>query len=85
LLIGALHWILGGIVCWAFESVKFQQAPPREEPKRPDPASTVWHPPSDFVLPGGRHSLLPPSVALSQRPRKSLPDYFRASGGRPPR
>ena len=60
LLIGAAHWLLGGIVCWAFESVKVEQRPP--EPRR-KPAANVperyWHPASDFLLPGRRKSLLP--------------------------
>ena len=45
LLIGALHWILGGLVCWAFESVKFQS--PEPPPGRPQtavaPRATEWH------------------------------------------
>src|SRR5215831_19416136 len=66
LLIGALHWILGGLVCWAFESVKLQSTEPRRE--QPQPADTtlavVWHSPSEFLLPGNHRSLLPSSVAL---------------------
>ena len=67
LLIGALHWLLGGVVCWAFEGVQIRQKEP--EPKREAlraPDLTEWHPASDFLLPGGRHSLLPPSKALSR-------------------
>ena len=84
LLIGALHWILGGLVCWAFESVKFQS--PEPPPGRPQtavaPRATEWHSASEFLMPGNRRSLLPPSVAI-RRSRKSLQDSLRASGGRP--
>jgi hypothetical protein len=90
LLIGALHWILGGIVCWAFESVRIQSPAQREA--RPEPASASsrtasrameWHSASDFLLPGNSHSLLPSSEAFNRRPRKSLRDSLRASGERP--
>ena len=58
--IGAAHWILGGIVCWALDGVNV-------ESKRPQPPASsktgvqerYWHPASDFLLPGGRRSLLP--------------------------
>jgi len=58
--IGAAHWILGGVVCWALDGVNV-------EPKRPQmPTSartgapeSYWHPASDFLLPGGRRSILP--------------------------
>ena len=86
LLIGALHWILGGIVCWAFESVQIRQSEPPAESSEPARPQRVleWHQASDFLLPGGRQSLLPPSVAL-RRSRKSLPDFLRASDERRPR
>ncbi len=84
LLIGALHWILGGIVCWAFQSVKLEHPAPPPEPRQAAaaPVITEWHPASEFLLPGNRRSLLPPSVAL-RRSRKSLQDSLRVSGGRP--
>ena len=63
LILGAAHWLLGGIVCWAFQGIKV-------EPLRPTPPlpvqkplntalKTEWHPASDFLLPGSRQSLLP--------------------------
>ena len=84
LLIGALHWILGGIVCWAFESVKIQPAQPRTGQTQPAGASraTEWHSASEFLLPGNHRSPLAASVAL-RHSRKSLLDSLRASGGRP--
>jgi len=84
LLIGALHWILGGLVCWAFESVKLQPTEPRREQPQPADSSraTEWHSPSEFLMPGNRRALLPPSVAV-RRSRKSLQDSLRASDGRP--
>ncbi len=61
LLVGIVHWVLGGVVCWAFEGVKITPAPPRE-PEQPAGTGAVkeWHSPSDFVQPGSRKSLLPP-------------------------
>jgi hypothetical protein len=56
IILGAAHWVLGGIVCWIFEGVEIKRrnpSPPRENTT--DPASTTeWHPPSDFLLPGRR-------------------------------
>ena len=61
LVMGALHWLLGGVVCWAFEGVRVhQKAPPEREETAVRPLETEWHPASDFLLPGGRHHLLPP-------------------------
>jgi hypothetical protein len=61
LLVGIVHWALGGVVCWAFESIKISPAPPPEQdhPSSGE-AAREWHPASDFVLPGSRKSLLPP-------------------------
>jgi hypothetical protein len=62
LLIGAAHWLLGGIVCWAFRGVKVEPHTPALSPTQAAPKVSIekeWHPPSDFLLPGGRHSLLP--------------------------
>jgi hypothetical protein len=81
LLIGALHWLLGGIVCWAFESVRILHVPPGPARQKTVevPAESEWHPASDFLLPGFRRSLLPPSIALNRRPRKSEPGSLPAS------
>jgi hypothetical protein len=61
LAVGIVNWVLGGIVCWASEGVKIQVTPPpeRHEPARAE-EEREWHSPSDFVLPGGGKSLLPP-------------------------
>lgn len=61
LVVGVVNWVLGGIVCWAFEGVKIASAPPQEpqQPARTE-APTEWHSPSDFVQPGSRKSILPP-------------------------
>lgn len=62
LIMGAAFWLLGGIVCWAFESVSVEPPkappPPARKPANAAP-ETEWHSPSDFLLPGGRRSLLP--------------------------
>jgi len=60
LIVGAAHWLLGGIVCWASESIKVE---PRHSspPPIPKPLETApeieWHPASDFRLPGRSTSL----------------------------
>jgi len=62
ILLGAAHWILGGIVCWAFDGVKVEPAPTKPEragEARNERLEREYHPASDFLLPGGRHSLLP--------------------------
>lgn len=61
LVVGIVHWVLGGVVCWAFEGVKIERARLSEghEPARTE-APKEWHSASDFVQPGGRKSLLPP-------------------------
>jgi hypothetical protein len=63
LVVGAANWLLGGIVCWAFESIKFESRDTSTPPTVQNPAhqtgETEWHPPSDFLLPGKRQSLLP--------------------------
>ena len=61
LLVGIVHWVLGGVVCWAFEGITVQVTPPpeRKQVARID-TSREWHPASDFILPGSRKSLLPP-------------------------
>ncbi len=61
LLIGALHWLLGGLVCYACDAIRIEglsQQPKDKEPSRAwEPPE--WHPPSDFLFPGSRKSLLP--------------------------
>lgn len=62
IILGVLHWGLGGIVCWASEGIQIQ-IPPRASPERHSPPRTIpereWHPASDFVLPGSAKRLLP--------------------------
>ena len=61
LLIGAAHWLLGGIVCWAFESVKVDKSDTSRMGKTPagEASERYYHPASDFLLPGRRQSILP--------------------------
>ncbi len=63
LIIGVAFWLLGGIVCWAYESVKVEPPPPLPPPPIQKPLNTgpetEWHPASDFLMPGRRRSLLP--------------------------
>jgi hypothetical protein len=61
LLVGVAHWVLGGLVCYAYDSIRIEQ-PPAEQHKSdesPRMARKEWHPASDFVLPGNRKSILP--------------------------
>jgi hypothetical protein len=62
LVIGVVHWVLGGLVCYAFDAVRIEGA---QQPKRKAPSGvwqqlSEWHPPSDFLFPGSRKSFLPP-------------------------
>lgn len=62
LLMGALFWLLGGLVCYGYGGIELQTPP--QAPEHPLEASgqyqTEWHAASDFLLPGSRKSLLPP-------------------------
>lgn len=62
LILGAVNWILGGVVCWAFEGVQITTPPPPQEHNEAPPADAgkEWHSASEFVQPGSRKSLLPP-------------------------
>ena len=61
LAVGILHWVLGGVVCWAFEGVRVEIPPsPGTHPSGLAHADREWHSASEFILPGGRKSLLPP-------------------------
>jgi len=62
LLMGALFWLLGGLLCYGYGGIELQAPPPASEPPAQTirPSQTEWHPASDFLLPGNRKSLLPP-------------------------
>jgi hypothetical protein len=66
LAVGGLHWLLGGLVCWALGAVHVKSldksAPPPQVPSEKE-----WHPASDFVIPGVRHRL---PADLAQRPHR---------------
>lgn len=66
LIVGVIHWVLGGIICYACNSIRVEPSnqPPVETPvqkKAPagDPEKE-WHAASDFLFPGTRKTLLPP-------------------------
>src|SRR5215467_8209764 len=73
LAIGVLFWLLGGLVCYAYEGiqliVKPQQQPPHLE-TREDDDQKEWRPASDFVLPGTQRRFLPSEPRL-RRPRRT--------------
>jgi len=60
--IGVWFWLLGGLVCYACDSVQIEKLP--KQPRHGEPPRVEqqkeWHAASDFLLPGGRKSLLPP-------------------------
>lgn len=59
LLLGVAHWLLGGIVCWASESIKVEpkHAPTTTRKAEETGPEIEWHPASDFLLPGRSTSL----------------------------
>jgi hypothetical protein len=61
LVVGIVHWVLGGVVCWAFEGIKISSAPqpPERQPTHTED-TREWYSASEFILPGSRKSLLPP-------------------------
>ncbi len=60
LIVGILQWVLGGVVCWAFDGIKVQSAPPPQREQSHGTQTREWHSASEFIQPGGRRSLLPP-------------------------
>jgi hypothetical protein len=63
LLLGVMHWLLGGMVCYALDSVRIEKPKQQDSPDKPAvPAEPQeeWHAASDFLFPGGRKGLLPP-------------------------
>jgi hypothetical protein len=73
--LGVMHWLLGGLVCWACEGIQMPQSmrPSERQPESRDARGESreemreWHPASDFVLPGTRHTILPQSRVLDSR------------------
>lgn len=83
LLLGVFHWLLGGLVCYACEGIQIETPKPSamDGPKAASAEETEWHAPSDFVLPGSRHALLPPAHAPHHR--ESLRAYVVEHGEHP--
>jgi hypothetical protein len=63
LALGAIHWILGGLVCWSVEAIRVETPPKAEKPAQAPPThpakETEWHFASEFLQPGRRKRLLP--------------------------
>lgn len=61
LLVGLINWVLGGIVCWAFDGITIHKLPEskKQDPKAMKPKAKdqerEWHPASDFLFPGRRY------------------------------
>jgi hypothetical protein len=62
LLIGVMHWVLGGLACYFYDSVRMEKPTEKVSDKNDGSVEPQkeWHAASDFLLPGGRQSLLPP-------------------------
>jgi hypothetical protein len=62
LIVGVLHWLVGGIFCYGFEGIKIEESPKPRRIREVLPVQRLneWHSPSEFLLPGKRKSLLPP-------------------------
>lgn len=62
LFLGVIYWVLGGLVSFACDSIRIEtpSPPPTQKEVPKIEPQTEWHAPSDFLLPGGRKSVLPP-------------------------
>jgi hypothetical protein len=62
LILGVIHWVLGGVVCYSFDGVKLESPKRAPKPEPRSPAHPVeekeWHFASEFLQPG-RKRLLP--------------------------
>jgi hypothetical protein len=61
LVLGAVHWILGGLVCYSFEGIRIEtpKKKPDPAPPTPPPDEKEWHFASEFLQSGRRKGLLP--------------------------
>ena len=62
LIMGVLFWVLGGLVCHAYDGVQIEK-PRRQFTHNETPTvekQREWHSVPDSVLPGRRKGLLPP-------------------------
>jgi hypothetical protein len=75
--LGIMHWLLGGLVCWACEGIRTENPPlpPVQKQAERTNHEKEWHAASEFLFPGGGHTLLPPSRA--QQSREALEMYLR--------
>ncbi|MGO9240513.1 MAG: hypothetical protein ACLPXM_09800 [Terriglobales bacterium] len=60
LFLGVVFWLLGGMVSYALHAVQFEHPSPPLAPAPRGAPEKEWHAASDFLLPGGRKSILPP-------------------------
>ena len=62
LFVGVVHWVLGGLICYVLDAVRIEQKapPPRAKEVGGIAPEKEWHSASDFLLPGGGKSVLPP-------------------------
>ena len=77
LIVGAIHWILGGLVCWALEGIRVERPAQRHmgNPGVGAGDKREWHAASEFVFPGATHPLLPPS---RRQQRREMVEIYRA-------
>jgi hypothetical protein len=72
----AVHWLLAGLICWAFADMKSAVVwaqPPKAAPFANVPEEREWHPASEFRLPGSVKILVP--LSLSHHRRETLEHY----------
>jgi hypothetical protein len=62
ILVGVYHWVLGGLICYAFDGISIQAKPRPMKTEHPPgtPEQREWHPASDFLLTGNHKSHLTP-------------------------
>src|SRR5262249_20288475 len=74
--LGVMHWLLGGLVCWACEGIQTQKPtlPSADTHREAMEEKREWHSASEFLFPGRGHTILPPSRA--QQGRETLDFYI---------
>lgn len=62
LLMGVVHWALGGFVCYASDAIRIEES--SEEPRNQEPSklgrAPEQHSASDYLLPGSHRTYRPP-------------------------
>ena len=63
LVMGVIHWVLGGIVCYSFQGVRIENPSQTQKPEQVKDThhqpEKEWHSASEFLQPGRHKHLLP--------------------------